>query len=546
MMRQLGNPIFWPVYWMIVRAAGTQLPRRVRTVPGALALFGVGLGLLIAGVPLMATVLHAAPLSADETITPGSRASSPWAIIPPRATAVPAPDDSEITVDEIRTDTYPNLKTRFSLRPIHGAPPAYLEAHDVNIATISTSGTLFHPVLEVHTVGRVPTTGVGTYEVSWISHATTPPGETVTVRLAVSVNNRPEVSTGMAFTRPELRLGTVAQVEEQIPLRLVPVPAPQPSNMNPGLSNALAAIFAGTAFLATIAGLIWHARWRAAQDRLAMWVGRSAEHRAKAIHKANQQGRRTQTIAPLVQFFGKIGARLVPSAQTDKLRRTLILAGRPGQQHYTRFVATKAGLGAALFFGAFWLMVGLAPFTTTLLTACTAAIIGFMLPSIWLGRAIKKRQQLMKKALPDALDLITIGVSAGLSFDGAIGEILEKWDNDLAFEFSTMLGELRMGSGRRQALLNLADRTQVDEIQIMVSQLIQADELGMSLTDTLLTLANQMRLRRRQHAEELAHKAAVKMLIPLVFLIFPALFVVILGPAAQDLFSFFTQGPNGG
>jgi tight adherence protein C len=93
--------------------------------------------------------------------------------------------------------------------------------------------------------------------------------------------------------------------------------------------------------------------------------------------------------------------------------------------------------------------------------------------------------------------------------------------------------------------LNLADRTEIEEIQTVVSQLIQAEELGMSLTDTLLTLANQMRLRRRQRAEELAQKAAVKMLIPLVFLIFPALFVVILGPAAQDLYSFFVDGPNG-
>ena len=196
-----------------------------------------------------------------------------------------------------------------------------------------------------------------------------------------------------------------------------------------------------------------------------------------------------------------------------------------------------------LFMIGFWLMVGLAPFGTTMLLASTMAIIGFMLPNIMLGRAIKKRQHSMKKALPDALDLITIGVSAGLAFDGALGEVIEKWDNELSHEFATMLGELRMGMGRRQALLNLADRTQVDEIQIMVSQLIQADELGMSLTETLLTLANQMRLRRRQHAEELAHKAAVKMLIPLVFLIFPALFIVILGPAAADMIGFVTSGP---
>lgn len=509
-----------------------KLTRRLRSLPGLLAIFVAGLGLLLLGAPLMATIT----LAADESITPNSRA-----VIPPRATAVPPTDDSEMTIDEVRLDKFPTVRTRFSLRPISGSPPPYLEPHDIDIV----SGSQFHAVMEVHTVGRVPTTNVGTYEVSWISFVDVPPGSTIAARMAVSVNNRPEISANMAFTRP-LPPQAEAPTEARAANALRPVPmAPPMSDMNQPLANALAAIFAGTAFLATIAGLIWHARWRAAQDRLAMWVGRSAEHRARAIKKASDQGRRTQTITPMVQFFGKIGAKMVPSAQGDKLRRTLVLAGKPGSQAYTRFVATKAGLGAILFLGGFWLMVGLAPFSTTLLTAGTAALVGFMLPSIWLGRAIKKRQYLMRKALPDALDLITIGVGAGLSFDGAVNEILEKWDNDLSYEFGTMLGELRMGAGRRQALLNLADRTQVDEIQIMVSQLIQADELGMSLTDTLLTLANQMRLRRRQHAEELAHKAAVKMLIPLVFLIFPALFVVILGPAAQDLFSFFTQGPSG-
>lgn len=510
------------------KSPAPQMLRQIRSLPGALALFVVGLGLLLIGVPLMATVTHAA----DE--------ATMRAVIPPRATAVPPPDDSEITIDEIRTDKYPTVRTRFSLRPISGSPPPYLEPHDINLI----SGMQFHPVLEVHTVGRVPTTSVGTYEVTWISYAATPAGDSLSTRLAVSVNGRQEVSTGMLFTVP-FPPQAEAPKERLVNNALIPVPAPNPGQINLPLASSLAAIFGGTAFLTTIAGLIWHARWRAAQDRLAMWVGRSAEHRARAIQKASKEGgRRTLTVSPMMAFFGKVGAKLVPSNQGDKLRRTLILAGRPGNQQYTRFVATKAGLGAALFMGGFWLMVGLAPFMTTMLTATTAAIVGFMLPSIWLGRAIKKRQYLMRKALPDALDLITIGVSAGLSFDGAIGEILEKWDNDLSYEFSTMLGELRMGAGRRQALLNLAERTQVDEIQIMTSQLIQADELGMSLTETLLTLANQMRLRRRQHAEELAHKAAVKMLIPLVFLIFPALFVVILGPAAQDLFSFFTNGPN--
>jgi tight adherence protein C len=387
----------------------------------------------------------------------------------------------------------------------------------------------------------VPTNGPGQYQITWISNSQAAAGSTVHGDLAVSINGRPEMATVFSFIRPYPKQAD-APVGAAVAQALIPVEHPDPGTIDQPLANALAAIFAGTAFIAIIGGLIGHAHWRKAQDRLSMWVGRSAEARQRAISKS-QQNRRTATIPPIVQFFGKWGARMVPSAQDHKLRRSLMLAGRPTNQQYTRFVATKAGLGFGLFMLGFWLMVGLAPFGTTMILSVTMALIGFMMPSLWLGRKIKSRQHEMKKALPDALDLITIGVSAGLAFDGALGEITEKWDNELSHEFATMLGELRMGSSRREALLNLADRTQVDEIQIMTSQLIQADELGMSLTDTLITLANQMRLRRRQHAEEMAHKAAVKMLIPLVFLIFPALFIVILGPAAADMIGFVNGGP---
>jgi tight adherence protein C len=247
---------------------------------------------------------------------------------------------------------------------------------------------------------------------------------------------------------------------------------------------------------------------------------------------------------PLIVQLGKLGARLVSTSQSQKMKRSLVLAGRGSPQEYTRFVATKTGLGLLLLVVGFLLMFGRASLMNAVALAATMGLVGFLLPSLWLGRKIKSRQYNIRKALPDALDLMTIGVSAGLAFDGAIGEIVNKWDNDLSHEYALLLGELRMGTGRRQALLNLADRIQVDEIQTMVGQLIQAEELGMSLAETLLTLSNQMRLRRRQHAEELAQKAAVKMLIPLVFLIFPALFIVILGPSVQDMYTFITQGPN--
>jgi len=446
--------------------------------------------------------------------------------------------DDELIVDEVRTDQFPKVTVRFSINPIQGRAPTHLALHDIFIVN---DGILESP-LEAHTVGKVPTRGPGQYQVTWYSSTPAAAGATVTGRLAISINARPEIATGFIFTRPLPRQAEAPREEAPVASALVPVQRPNPGTINQPLASSVAAIFAGTAFLVIVGGLIAHARWRRGQDRLAMWVGRSTEHRQRSAAEASPS-RRSLTVPPIVQFFGKVGAKVVPSAQAERMRRNLILAGRPTSQQYTRFVATKAGLAFGLFMVGFWLMVGLAPFGTTMLLSSTMGIIGFVLPSIMLGRAMKKRQQLMRKALPDALDLITIGVSAGLAFDGALGEIIEKWDNDLSHEFATMLGELRMGAGRRQALLNLADRTQVDEIQLMVSQLIQADELGMSLTDTLLTLADQMRLRRRQHAEELAHKAAVKMLIPLVFLIFPALFIVILGPAAADMIGFVKGGP---
>jgi tight adherence protein C len=455
----------------------------------------------------------------------------------PLSTAAPGINDEELIVDEVRTDQFPKVTARFSINPIQGRPPTYLEMHEV---VVKNDGAI-EQTLAQHTIGKIPTSGPGQYQVTWISSSRVEPGTTVNGILSIAINTRPEIVTRFTFTR-SLPKQADTPTGPPVAQALIPVEHPNPGTINLPLASSMAAIFGGTALIAVMVGLITHAHWRRGQDRLVMWVGRSFEHRQKAIAKS-QQSRRTLTVPPIVQFFGKWGARMVPSAQSERLRRSLMLAGRPTSQHYTRFVATKAGLGFGLFMLGFWLMVGLAPFSTTMILAITMALLGFMMPSIWLGRQIKTRQHEMKKALPDALDLITIGVSAGLAFDGALGEIIEKWDNDLSHEFATMLGELRMGSGRREALLNLADRTQVDEIQIMVSQLIQADELGMSLTDTLLTLANQMRLRRRQHAEEMAHKAAVKMLIPLVFLIFPALFIVILGPAAADMIGFVSGGP---
>jgi tight adherence protein C len=170
--------------------------------------------------------------------------------------------------------------------------------------------------------------------------------------------------------------------------------------------------------------------------------------------------------------------------------------------------------------------------------AASLAATGYFLPHFWLGSQIRARQKAIQRALPDTLDLLTVGVGAGLSLDGAILEVVEKSDNHLSHELASFLAELRMGRTRREALQGLQARTEVEDIKVLVASLIQAEELGMSLSETLLVQADQMRLRRRQRAEEMAHKATVKMLFPMVVLIFPALFIVIMGPAVPSFMAF--------
>ncbi|MCC6175033.1 MAG: type II secretion system F family protein [Chloroflexi bacterium] len=445
---------------------------------------------------------------------------------------------AEIQVVSVNTERFPKVVLRFSITPEVGAPPSYLELPDVAVAEQRRPVEL----LEVYTVGRLPTSRTGTYEVVWMTPTSVAPGDTVAGHLGISINSRPEIEALFRFVRPfPVQAPTERAAERQV---MLPVVMPPVADIDYPFVGAVAAILAGLAALSAMAAMAYRTHLRHANERLAIWVGGSLTHRAQALARERKVKRRGMDWAPLVNQLGKIGAKVMPQTQIEKVRRQLMLAGRPSNQALTRFLAAKTGLGLGLFSLGFWLMVGVAPFLTTLSVAGCLGLVGFIIPSTSLGRAIKKRRYELRKALPDALDLMTIGVSAGLAFDGAIGEIVEKWDNALSHEFATLLGELRMGTSRREGLLHLADRTQVDEIQTMVSQLIQADELGMSLTETLLTLANQMRLRRRQMAEEQAQKAGIKMLIPLVFLIFPALFIVILGPAAQDLYQFVTQGPK--
>jgi tight adherence protein C len=204
-----------------------------------------------------------------------------------------------------------------------------------------------------------------------------------------------------------------------------------------------------------------------------------------------------------------------------------------------RIVATL-GLGAFILFVTFiapadsFLSIRTGTFKA-LLFALGGMLIGFFLPVMLLQSRIKRRQDLITKAMPDALDLLTVCVEAGLGFDQAMAKVSEKWENELSLAFERVLQEIRLGKLRREALRDMADRMDIPDMTSFVAAIIQADQLGVSMGKVLRIQSDQMRIKRRQRAEKKAHEAPVKMLIPMAFLIFPSIYIVLLGPAAMIL-----------
>lgn len=244
-----------------------------------------------------------------------------------------------------------------------------------------------------------------------------------------------------------------------------------------------------------------------------------------------------RVLKPLVGFFSRIMSSITPAKSQERLRRNLQMAGNPNGLQAGDFLALRLIAGVALAGLIFLLIFVLAKMglTTAILFTAVMGAIGYMFPVYWLGGKIKKRKKLIFRALPDAIDLLTISVEAGLGFDQALQRVTEKWDNDLSKEFKRVLSEQRVGKLRRDALREMAYRCDVQELSIFVASIIQADQLGVSLAKVLRIQADQMRIRRRQMAEEMAHKAPIKMLFPMVFLIFPSIYIVILGPAVPTI-----------
>jgi tight adherence protein C len=236
-------------------------------------------------------------------------------------------------------------------------------------------------------------------------------------------------------------------------------------------------------------------------------------------------------------------SRLSPAKSREAAELQLELAGRPNNWGATEFFGLRIFVALVLGVLLFLLATFSSP-ASAFIYGLVAALLGYFMPVLWLRSKIRQRQTEIVKSLPDALDLLTITVEAGLGFDGALQKVAQKWDNYLSKGFSKVVQEMRLGIPRREALRNMDTSMGVPDVTTFVAAIIQAEQLGVSIAKILRVQSEQMRIKRRQRAEELANKAPIKMLFPMAFLIFPALFIILLGPAALIIME--TPGLVGG
>ncbi len=282
----------------------------------------------------------------------------------------------------------------------------------------------------------------------------------------------------------------------------------------------------------------------------ALWalrgVGRPVDVRIRALAMARQRGGGLESIpfqqrvvAPLIESIGRQVASVLPGGFVGRIERRLILAGQPMRP--VAFYTLMFALGA-LMAGAYFLLVfaasGGLPSLVALLPGALVGVVGMYSLSFWLSSQARARKNVMIKQLPDSMDLVTICVEAGLGLDAAFHRVVEKQSGPFVDEIRRMLREIGLGKARRQALLDLADRTDIDDVRGFANAVIQAEQLGTSIAQVLRAQSQRMRVRRRQRAEQEARKVPVKMVFPLVFCLMPSLFIFILGPIGVQAMEF--------
>jgi tight adherence protein C len=277
-----------------------------------------------------------------------------------------------------------------------------------------------------------------------------------------------------------------------------------------------------------------------ARDPVAARLAQFAERPRTLEELELEQPFSERVIQPIIRKLAAYAERLTRrdtgraqqrrNERIERTRKRLVLAGNPYRWTVSDWLGVKlfaALVGAGL--GAVFVLLVADP-ALLLLGALIGGAVGFVVPEFWLSRMIAARQKEIVRALPDVLDLLTISVEAGLGFDAALARVVAKSDNALTQELNRVMAEMRVGRPRREALRDMVARTEVPDLANFVSALIQAEQLGVSVSQVLHVQAEHLRVVRRQRAEEQAQKAPLKMLFPMLIFIFPALCIIILGP----------------
>ncbi len=301
----------------------------------------------------------------------------------------------------------------------------------------------------------------------------------------------------------------------------------------------IAALLAFFGVLLAVLGMGMPARRDPIEERLIQ-----ATQRSRTLEEIEMQAPFSERfLKPLTSQMAKIVSRLTPATAMENTQKQLMYAGLSARTQVSDYMGMK---GLAIVVGVA-LAVGLglrfnANIWTLAFFILLLGVMGYLGPDMWLRSQIQQRKLAVARALPDAIDLLTISVEAGLGFDQALARVVSKSDNALTREFARVIQEMRIGVARRDALRAMVERTGVDDLSSFISAIIQAEQLGASVANVLRIQAVEMRLRRRQYAERQAQLAPIKMLFPMAFLIFPPIFIVVLGPAIPNVIHAFAPG----
>jgi tight adherence protein C len=380
------------------------------------------------------------------------------------------------------------------------------------------------------------------YSVSYQSSSRVAEGATLTPDLTLRRAGAVIATTSVSFRVPAGVGGPVASAAPSVAVA-APSIQPQPALVTPLPRVRMAPEVIGLLGAAAVLTLLlWvselASRFPSRQRRrLEIFV------RGLALTSPEHAKRRSivqRVIVPTLRSAGRPLMRITPTGVVASTRERLLAAGEPMGLGPSEFLGVRAGLAMLAA------IAGLAGTTALTGNAGSAplgtlagAFLGFALPGFVIDTIGKGRKAEIRRALPAALDMLALSAEAGLSFDGAIGQVAHRWDTALSDEFRRLLVEFQMGRERRQALREMARRSGVSDLERFASAVIQADSLGVPLSGVLHEQSSEIRRHRRQRAEEAAHKAPVKMLFPMVLFIFPALFVVVLGPAVPRLLEAF-------